>query len=186
VLSAYWLTRPKWAGEQLDAAVRLLSMPAMLLEREDKTADDAALAYGAEVAERHLLRDRKIERADLVGFGTRGVSIGYASWSGVAYAPVAARRALAVDEIVACELLVQAIWCYTHEILRQVETGADPVVPATYGWRFLRGVRSRLTAPRALETGQHNSMRDAVLLTSRLTGQLEAAIDALRDSGIGD
>jgi hypothetical protein len=86
---------------------------------------------------------------------------------------------------VACELLVQAIWCYTHEILRQVEAGQDPVVPVEYGWRFLRGVRSRLTAPRALETGQHNSMRDAVLLTSGLSRQLEAAMDALRESGIG-
>lgn len=185
VLSAYWLTRPKWSAEQLDTAMRLLSMPSVLLDREDEAADEAALLGGAELVERNLLRDGSVERADLVAFGARGVSVGYASWSGVAYHPVAPRRALAVGELVACELLVQAIWCYTHEILRQVEDGQDPVVPAEYGWRFLRAVRSRLTAPRALETGQHNSMRDAVLLTSGLSRQLEAAMDALRESGVG-
>lgn len=185
VLSAYWLDRPKWTGEQLDTAVRLLSMPSVLLDREDEDADETALLSGAELVERSLLRDSAVERADLVAFGARGVSIGYASWSGVAYHPVAPKRALDVDELVACELLVQAIWCYTHEILRQVEAGQDPVVPAEYGWRFLRAVRSRLTAPRALETGQHNSMRDAVLQTSGLSRQVEAAMDALRESGLG-
>jgi transcriptional regulator with XRE-family HTH domain len=183
-LSAYWLKRSMWAGDQLDVAMRLLSMPSVLLDRDD-TVDDPTLLAGAELVERSLLTDHSVDRPDLVGFGARGVSIGYASWSGVAYHPVAPRRALAVTELVTCELLVQAIWCYTHEILRQVETGADPVVPAEYSSRFLRAVRSRLTAPRELETGQHNSMRDAVLSTSGLIKLLDSAMDALRDTGDG-
>jgi hypothetical protein len=185
VFSAYWLRRPKWAAERLDTAMRLLAMPSVLLDREDETEEVESLLCGAELVERNLLRDGAVERADLCSFGARGVSIGYASWSGVAYHAVAPRRALAVDELVACQLLVQAIWCYTYEILRQVEAGKDPVVPDAFGWRFLRAVRSRLTAPRALETGQHNSMRDALLLTSGLSRRLEAAMDALRESGSG-
>lgn len=184
ILSAYWLDRAKWSGETLDTAMRLLSMPSVLLDREgDGSCDEAEMLSAAEMVERELLRDGAVERADLVPFGARGVSIGYASWSSIAYHPVAARRALSVEEMTACELMVQAIWCYTHEILRQVEQGLDPVVSPEYGWRFLRAVGSRLTAPRALETGQHNSMRDAILATSRLPGQLKAATDALRENG---
>jgi len=183
VLSAYWLSRPKWSGDALDTAVRLLSMPSVLLDRESEKCEDAEMLSAAEMVERELLRAGAVDRGDLVAFGARGVSIGYASWSGVAYHPVAPRRALSVDEVAACELLAQSIWCYTHEILRQVETGIDPVVPAEYGWRFLRAVRSRLTAPRALETGQHHSMRDAILVSSRLAEQLKSATDALREIG---
>ncbi len=186
-LSAYWLTRPKWAGDQLDIAMRLLSMPSVLLDRDDDSGtDEDALLARAELVERTLLDDHNVDRPDLVGFGARGVSIGYASWSGVAYHPVAPSRALPENDLVACELLVQAIWCYTHEILRQVEAGEDPVVPADYGRRFLRAIRSRLTAPRAMESGQHSSMRDAVLSSSRLTRQLDSAMDALLDSRNGD
>jgi transcriptional regulator with XRE-family HTH domain len=184
-LSAYWLTRPKWSGDQLDTAMRLLSMPSVLLDREEEAVDEDQLLSGAEQVERALLRDGTVDRADLMPFGSRGVSIGYASWSGVAYHPVAPRRALSVNEMVSCELLVQAIWCYTHEIQRQVETGRDPVVPVEYGWRFLRGIRSRLTAPRPVESGQHAGMRDAVLATSGLSRQMESAIDALRESERG-
>jgi hypothetical protein len=181
------LTRPKWAGDQLDIAMRLLCMPSVLLDRDGQgsAAEDRLLA-SADVIERTLLDDHNVDRPDLVGFGARGVSIGYASWSGVAYHPVAPTRALPENDLVACELLVQAIWCYTHEILRQVEAGDDPVVPAECSRRFLRGIRSRLTAPRAMESGQHNSMRDAVLSSSRLTRQLDSAMDALLDSRNGD
>ena len=186
-LSAYWLTRSKWAGDQLDIAMRLLCMPSVLLDRDhDEGADEDTLLGGAELVERTLLADHNVGRPDLVGFGARGVSIGYASWSGVAYHPVAPSRALPGNDLVACELLVQAIWCYTHEILRQVEAGDDPVVPTEYSRRFLRAIRSRLTAPRAMESGQHSSMRDAVLSSSRLTRQLDSAMDALRDARNGD
>lgn len=185
VLSTYWLTRAKWVGQQLDTAMRLLSMPSVLLDREEEAVDDESLLCGAEQVERALLREGDVDRADLIGFGSRGVSVGYASWSGVAYHPIAPRRALSVDEMVSCELLTQAIWCYTHEIQRQVEAGIDPIVPADYGWRFLRAIRSRLTAPRAIESGQHAGMREAVLTTSGLPRQMESAIDALRESERG-
>lgn len=182
VLSVYWLARPKWSGPTLDAAVRLLSMPTHLLDREDATCGNAELLSAGEMVERELLRDLNVDRNDLVPFGARGVSVGYASWSSVAYHPTAPRRALAVDEIVRCELMVQAIWCYTHAIAAQIEAGEDPIVPAAYGWRFLRGIRSKLTAPRATETGQHHSMREAIIATSDLEKQLNTAINALRES----
>ncbi|MFI5938099.1 XRE family transcriptional regulator [Actinoplanes sp. NPDC051494] len=180
VFSLYWLTRSCWTGPTLDAAVRLLSMPKHLLDRDDATCSDAELLSAGQMVERELLRDGIVERPDLTSFGARGVSIGYASWSGVAYHPVAPRRALAVDEIVACELMTQAVWCYTDAIVRQVEAGQDPVVPDAYGWRWLRGIRSRLTSPRAEEVGQHQTMREAIIATSKLDQQIHTAIDALR------
>jgi hypothetical protein len=182
VLSAYWLSRSKWAGAALDMAVRLLSMPTHLLDREDATCGDEELLSAARMVERELLRDGNVDRSDLVAFGARGVSVGYASWSGVAYHPASPRRALAVDEVVACELMAQSIWCYTDAIASQVEAGEDPVVPAEYGWRFLRGIRSRLTSPRAVETGQHNAMRSAIIGSSGLEKKLKTAMDALRES----
>ena len=111
VLSLYWLERPKWVGDQLDVAMRLLAMPSVLLDRDDGTpGDEKRTLGGAHLVERTLLADHTVDRPDLVGFGARGVSIGYASWSGAAYHPVTERRALCVDDIVACELVVQAVW----------------------------------------------------------------------------
>lgn len=182
--SGYWLTRSKWEGERLDRAVRLLSMPAQLLQRVDQDADDAELRASGREVEQVMMRDG-VERADLVGFGASGVSVAYASWSSVAYHPLVLGSALPESELVACELLVQGIWCYTREILRQVENGTDPVVPTSYGWRFLRAVRSRLTVAAPEETGQAHSMRVAVLETCKLVPQLDAAMAALRDSEAG-
>ncbi|GAA1384117.1 XRE family transcriptional regulator [Catellatospora chokoriensis] len=182
--SGYWLTRAKWEGERLDRAVRLLSMPAQLLQRVDQTDDAAALLASGRQVEQVMMSDG-VERADLVGFGASGVSVAYASWSSVAYHPLVTDAALPESEVVACELLVQGIWCYTRQILRQVENGVDPVVSASFGWRFLRAVRSRLTVAAAEETGQAHSMRAAVLETSKLVPQLDAALAALRDTEAG-
>jgi hypothetical protein len=183
VLSAYWVDRPQWHGDALDTAVRLLSMPRVLLDRGGGDVGAAELLGAAELVERQLLREGGVDRDDLRSFGARGVSVGYASWSGVAFYPVAPRRALTADELVACELLMQSMWCYTGEIARQVEEGRDPVVPAAYGWRFLRAMQSRLTTPRPQEDGQHSAMRDAILYSSGLDQKMRAAIEALRQSG---
>jgi hypothetical protein len=97
------------------------------------------------------------------------------------YHPNAPDRALREDELVTCELSFQAAWAYCDHLRQQVEKGHDPVVPAEFGWRFLRGVRSRLTTERAQETSQHRSMRDAVVQTSGLDRHLTQALEILRD-----
>ncbi len=99
----------------------------------------------------------------------------------MSYYPLAANRALSVDELVSCELTVQALWCYCHHILTEVEDGRDPTVPSQYGWRFIRAAHSRLTAARAQETSQHRLMRDAILETSGLPERLRAAQEILRE-----
>jgi hypothetical protein len=86
---------------------------------------------------------------------------------------------------VACELAAQSLWAYSEHINTQVELGRDPVVPDEYGWRFLRAMRSRMTTPRPRESGQHRSMRNAVLETSDLVTHLAHAIDTLRETGEG-
>jgi hypothetical protein len=63
----------------------------------------------------------------------------------------------------------------------KVESGDDPIVAAEFGWRFLRGIRSRLTTERPQETSQHRSMRDAVVQTSGLDRHLAQAVEILRD-----
>ncbi|MEO7194566.1 MAG: hypothetical protein ABIZ05_07050 [Pseudonocardiaceae bacterium] len=180
VLSLYWVDRPAWQGRELETALRLLCMPRVLVQRAD-TIDESCRAP-AELVERALLRDG-FDHPELVDFGMKGTSLGYASWSGVVYHPIARDRALREDELVACELSAQAVWAYCDHLRQQVEKGNDPDVPAEFGWRFLRGVRSRLTTERPRETSQHRSMRDAVVQTSGLDRHLTQTLEILRECG---
>lgn len=182
VMSAYWVHRPLWSGAALDTAMRLLCMPRVLIGRADNR-DDESLQH-AEQVERTLLRDG-FDDSRIDEFGITGVSIGCARWGGVSYFPLAPQRALQVCDLVNCELLVQALWCYCHEIHEQVERGSDPVVPTEFGWRWLRAVRSRLTVARPQETAQHVAMRQAVLGASGLADQLNSALDLLRETNGG-
>lgn len=178
VLSLYWVDKPAWHGRELETALRLLCIPRVLVQRAD-TIDESCLAPAA-LVERALLRDG-FDHPELVDFGMKGTSLGYASWSGVVYHPIARDRALREGELVTCELSVQAAWAYCDYLRHQVEKGTDPVVPTEFGWRFLRGVRSRLTTERPRETSQHRSMRDAVVQTSGLDRHLTQALEILRE-----
>lgn len=177
VLSLYWLTSGPWAGHAYDTALRLLSTPSVLVDRGapggpaplDGTVEESLLATG-------------FDHPDIVSFGVRGVSTAYAGWSGVAYASHSRERSLTTDELVACELTVQALWCFTRQIQQMIEDGQDPSMPEQYGWRFLRAAYSRLTTARAQETAQHVLMREAIMKTSGLVERLRAAQDALRES----
>ena len=178
VLSLYWVDEPVWQGRDLLTALRLMCIPRLLVQRVDNI-DESCLAP-AMLVERALLQDG-FDHPELVDFSMKGISLGYASWSGVVYHPIARDRALHEDELVTCELSVQAVWAYCDHLRQQVETGDDPVVPAEFGWRFLRGVRSRLTTERPQETSQHRSMRDAVVQTSGLGRHLTQAVEILRE-----
>ncbi|WP_241827276.1 helix-turn-helix domain-containing protein [Streptomyces graminilatus] len=176
VLSLYWLASGPWTGSQYDTALRLLSTPSVLV---DRGAAGGPAPLDGEVEEKLLATG--FDHPDIVSFGVRGISAGYAGWSGVAYAAVAPERALTVDELVACELTVQALWCFTGQIQQMIEDGQDPSMPSEYGWRFLRAAHSRLTTARAQETAQHVLMREAIMKTSGLDERLRAAQDALRE-----
>jgi hypothetical protein len=178
VLSLYWVEASAWQGNDLHTALRLMCIPRVLLPRVDDI-DDSCLAPAA-LVERALLQDG-FDHPELVDFSMKGISLGYASWSGVVYHPIARDRALREDELVTCELSIQAVWAYCDHLRQQVEKGNDPVVPAEFGWRFLRGVRSRLTTERPQETSQHRSMRDAVVQTSSLDRHLTQAVEILRE-----
>lgn len=175
VLSLYWLTSSPWTGDVHDTALRLLSTPSVLVDRGapggpaplEGSVEESLLATG-------------FDHPDIVSFGVRGVSTGYAGWSGVAYASHSYERSLTVDELVTCELIVQALWCFTRQIQQMIEDGQDPAMSERYGWRFLRAAHSRLTTARAQETAQHVLMREAIMKTSGLVERLRAAQDALR------
>ncbi|XUM03623.1 helix-turn-helix domain-containing protein [Streptomyces venezuelae ATCC 10712] len=177
VLSLYWLTTGPWTGDAYDTALRLLSTPSVLVDRGapggpaplDGRVEETLLATG-------------FDHPDIVSFGVRGVSTAYAGWSGVAYASHSRERSLTIDELVTCELSVQALWCFTRQIQQMIEDGQDPSMPEQYGWRFLRAAYSRLTTARAQETAQHVLMREAIMNTSGLAERLRAAQDALRES----
>lgn len=178
VFGAHWLTEPAWPAELVEPALRIMATPSVLLRRE-RPMDDEHLAH-AELIEQSLLSEA-YDHGGIESFGVRGISSGYASWSGVVYHPIAAERSLVESELVACELAVQSMWAFTDSITRQVEQGSDPEVPPEHGWRYLRGVRSRLTTSRPRETGQHQAMRRAILQTSDLMPALEQAIETLHD-----
>ncbi|NVI91392.1 helix-turn-helix domain-containing protein [Actinomadura sp. BRA 177] len=179
VLSAYWVTEPEWAHGQLDDALRTICTPRILLQRESRLLESDR--GEAERAERRVLASGH-DGSGIEPFGLSGVSIGYAAWSGVVYHPISPNQALAEGDLVACELATQAVWAYCEYINRQIEFGIDPVLPDVHGWRFLRGARSRLVNPRPQETGQHRSMRDAIVRTSGLLEHLDQAIDIARQS----
>jgi hypothetical protein len=178
VLSLYWVDEPAWHGNDLQTALRLICIPRVLVPRADNI-DESCLASAA-LIERALL-ENGFEHPELADFSMKGISLGYASWSGVVYHPIAQDRALREDELVTCELSVQAVWAYCDHLRQQIENGNDPIVPAEFGWRFLRGVRSRLTNERPQETSQHRSMRDAVVHTSGLGRHLAQAVEILRE-----
>ncbi|SCF33880.1 hypothetical protein [Micromonospora mirobrigensis] len=182
VLGTHWVTEPAWPAELVEPALRIMSTPSVLLHR-DRPMDDEHLAH-AELIEQSLLADA-YDHGGIESFGVRGISSGYASWSGVVYHPVAPERALTETELVACELAVQSMWAFTDAITRRIEQGGDPDVSPEHGWRYLRGIRSRLTTSRPRETGQHQAMRRAVLRTSDLLPALEQAIETLRDTDRG-
>jgi hypothetical protein len=179
VLSLYWVDQPAWAGNDLHTALRLMCIPRVLVPRAD-IIDESCLDSAA-LAERTLLHNG-FEHPELVDFSMKGISLGYASWSGVVYHPIAHDRALREDELITCELSVQAAWAYCEHLRQHVEHGNDPTVPPQYGWRFLRAIRSRLTTERPQETSQHRSMRDAIIHTSGLDRHLTQAVDILRET----
>jgi transcriptional regulator with XRE-family HTH domain len=178
VLSLYWVTSGPWApGPEFDTALRLLSTPSVLVDRGTPSGPEA-LHPSVEQS----LMATGFDHPDIVSFGIRGVSTGYAGWSGVAYAAHSQERSLTIDELVACELTVQALWCFSRQVQQLVEDGQDPSTHDDFGWRFLRAASSRLTTARAQETAQHVLMREAIMKTSGLAERLRAAQDALRDS----
>ncbi|MFF9785757.1 XRE family transcriptional regulator [Streptomyces nigrescens] len=179
VLSAYLLEDSPWEGPNLRSALQLLTTPSVLVNRKHP---EAATRLGDDV-ERALLTEG-FEHADVHDFGSSAIALGLAGWSGVAYHPLAPERALPMDAIAALELDVQALWALSSYVLDEIELGRDPVVPSEFGWRFLRGANTRLTAARPQETAQHQLMREAVLATSQLPERLRTAQEALRESGI--
>ncbi|MFJ4689495.1 XRE family transcriptional regulator [Streptomyces sp. NPDC088789] len=178
VLSAYVLEDSPWDGRLLPTALQMLTTPSAVVDRGHP---DGPTRLGVDT-DRALL-SQGYAHPDVVDFGSRAVSIGLAGWSGVAYHPLAPERALAAEAIVALELDVQALWALSTHVLDEVEAGRDPVMPPDYGWRFLRGARSRLTAARPQETAQHQLMREAILATSGLPERLRSAQEALREAG---
>jgi hypothetical protein len=178
VLSVYWMLQSGWQADTLDTALRLLCMPKTLLERD---ADSPNVLEHAMLVERSLL-DQGFDHPGLRQFGIAGISIGYASWAGVIYHPLAEQRCLSEDELMAVELATQSLWAYCNFINCEVEQGRDPDVPAQFGWRFLRGMRSLLSNPRPQEIEQHRSTRNAIIETSGVDTLLTQAIETLRES----
>jgi len=182
VLSLYWLTASAWSGQDYETAMRILCMPRVLLSRHDYDGDRDGLRHvQARLAEDALLASRW-DHPGIHSFGVAGTSSGYASWSGVVYHPQSTARALSEDELVAYELAMQSVWAYCAHLNDEIEQGRDPLVPDAWGWRYLRGARCRLANARPQESGQHRSMREAILQTSGLMAHLDQAIEALREA----
>ncbi|MET9396053.1 XRE family transcriptional regulator [Kitasatospora sp. NPDC002965] len=174
VLSLYELRQHQWEGGALDPALQLLASPGGLVDRTDESRIVPLGIEGQRLADgwRH---------PDAICF-TGGVSRGVASWSGVAYHPEPGERSLLVDDIVAMELDTQALWALSAYVLNLVEDGLDPELPEPFGWRWLRGVHTRLTSARPTETAEHRAMRAAVIGTSDLPQRLQAAWAALKEA----
>ena len=184
VLSVYWVDRTPLDATRCGSALRILAIPRVLTSRDDHRREDESELHRAFMVEQALLREG-FDHPEIVDFGVKGISHAYASWSGVVYHPAAPARALTEGDLVACELSIQAAWSYSDYVRDEVESGRDPVVSDTCGWRYLRGVKSRLTTERPQETSQHRAMREAIVSTSGLLRRLNQAIEALKDCDTG-
>jgi hypothetical protein len=178
-MSGFWVDSLPWTGSRHLTALRILAMPRVLLGRLGIDAEPSV--EWAEHVERVLLRDGFAD-SRIDEFGTQGVSVGCASWAAVSYSALSPDRALRPADIVDFEVLVQALWSFCHRLRQQVEGGGDPAVLSGHGWRWMRGMRSRLTSARPNESAQHSAMREAILATSGLADQLTDAVELLRDA----
>lgn len=170
-----WLMQSPWSSADLVIALRILSMPRILLRR-DTASDGDDLAH-AQLVERSLFKDGF--DPDVVDFGIKGISAGIASWSGVVYWATAQTRALSELELLAYEQTVQATWSYCDWIRGEVEADRDARVKPEYGRRLLRALRSVITNPRPEESSQMYPLRVAVLETSGIGEHLRQAVDNL-------
>lgn len=182
ILSLYWVYATPWMGATLDTGLRLVCSPRVLVDHHTAADDPAAVQVSGERIEAELLA-AGYAPPEMRAFGALGVSSAWASWSGVVYHPLDAARALPEADLVGFEIGLQAVWAYTAHIAEQVENDVDPQVCPRYGYGFLRAVRSLLLSPRPQETGQHQQLREALVSTSGLAGQLNLAMDALREAG---
>lgn len=177
VLSVYHLLDPVGGDTDAETVLHLLCTPSVLVDRSHASGA-APLDPSVEAG----LLAARFRSPELLPFGVPGVSAGFAAWSGVSYLATSPKRALPIGDLVDCELLVQALWCYCSRIQNAIEDGHDPIVPAQFGWRFLRAAESRLTAARPTETSAHRAMREAIVATSGLPARLRAAQEALRET----
>lgn len=178
VLSAWWLHKPGWTGRDLDTAMRLLCQPRAVLGNADiGEADDLDYARSIEAG----LFTNGFAPPEHVPCGVDGVSIGWASWSGVVYYPIQPRAALNELDLVHLEIGAQALWMLCHEIRRQVIAGEDPTLIAGYDLRWLRGRRLAIASAGETEPQQTRLLRNAVLETSELTRKLTETIDLIKE-----
>lgn len=175
VFSVYWIDRSRWPSEQLTTAIKLLSVPKIVLAE----VGDEDLCGNAEAVEERLLRDGSLDDDRIVDYSLTGVSVGFASWSAVAYHPLLPSRALEVRDFVATQLLTQSTWAFCRHVLDQIEAGEDPDVDENTARRYLRAMRSRAMSPRAQESGQSLAMRRAVYATSHLDDQIDGVLSCL-------
>ncbi len=174
-----WLFQPLWSGDDLNTAMRVISMPRILLRRNTQS-DRQDLAH-AQLVERSLFKDG-FDHPDVADFGLKGISAGIASWSGVVYCPIAPEWALSEDELLSYELTVQATWSYCDWIRREVEAGRDAPVRKEHGRRLLRALRSIIINPRPEESAQMYPLRLAFLETSGIVEHLRQAAENLAET----
>lgn len=177
-LSAYWVDTPTWSGPDVTTAAHLLSTPKTLLRRSS-CGDETERATGRMVERSHF--QEGFRHPDVREFGVAGISAGAASWSGVSYIPLAPERGLAESDLVQCELAIQSLWTYCDHLSRAEEQGQPLDIADGYSWQFLRRARSRLNISRPQETGQHMSMRTALVETSGVSQLLDNTIEFLRE-----
>ncbi|MGW4528339.1 hypothetical protein [Amycolatopsis sp. NPDC004378] len=174
VLTAFWLVEPAWTGRDLLTAMRLLTSPRALLGNADGDH------HHARRIEQRLFSEG-FAPEDHVPIGVDGVSLGWASWAGVAYHPVAPAAALTEDDLATVELLAQGLWCLCEELDQQVRDGEDPKLPADHDWRWLRGRRAAIVRGDANEPAQLRALRAAIVTTSELDQKLNETVQLLRE-----
>jgi hypothetical protein len=168
VLSVYYVLQRGWPADEEQAAVAMLAIPSVLLERPDHDRPDDVHMHNEDA----YLRGG-FDSPELHQFGMPQVAHGYAAWSGVAYAPLDGTRALSEDDLVELELATQAVWCYADVVADSSSAAIATTLEEHHA------VRRSITRVGARENTQLCLAREAIVLTSRVEDLLAAAQDSI-------
>lgn len=165
--SVFVIEQNQWiSSEHQRRSAQILAMPTILVQTE----------FSESTERPDQLLDSNFRVHGIEEFSLPQSHFGFASWAAVAVTMCGGRRTV-IDEIVALEIQLQAVWCYSSNV-EFVGSCPDDHFSAD----FLRRVHRRLVQPKSTEHISLRQMREAIMATSRISETISGAITSLQQN----
>jgi transcriptional regulator with XRE-family HTH domain len=151
-----------WQRDHRRRSLEILAVPAVLATAGEIASDDRA---------DDLLHSHD-SLGDVIDFSFAGNHVGFASWSAVAMHPDSPTSEIR-DALVEFEIQLQAFWCYASNVEHSGGYAASE-----FGETFLRNVLRKLQRPWPTEHSTVHRLREALVVTSRITDLVESALSS--------